>query len=124
LNCKKEWFSNEFITFYEIRYKRKSLKYIYIYIKNIYNGLNRTFRAATVREFRSLTSTGSCGRSDRRILLKPEPTGSYRKELSYEHMRIQIQRLDLEKCQIQIWTKTAPVTLNDLKRRLTEKAYF
>ena len=39
-------------------------------------------RAAAVREFRPLTSNGHCGRSDRRILLKPEPLGSYRKELS------------------------------------------
>ena len=56
---------------------------IYIYI--LYNGLNRTRRAAKVREFRPLTSNGHYGRSDHRILLKPEPLGSYRKELSNEY---------------------------------------
>ena len=94
-----ESFSKRIYKHFKIRLERKS-KIIYI---NIYNGLNRTFRAATVREFRPLTSTGRCGRSDRRILLKTEPTCSYQKELSYEHKRIQIHRLDLEKCQIQIW---------------------
>ena len=53
-------------------------------IYNIYNGLNRTRRAAAVREFRPLTSNGHYGRSDLRILLKPEPLGSYRKEISNE----------------------------------------
>ena len=37
-------------------------------------------RATAVREFRPLTSNEYCGRSDRRILLKLEPLGSYRKE--------------------------------------------
>ena len=53
-----------------------------IYIIYIYNGMNRTRHAAVVREFRPLTSNGYYGRSDHRILLKPEPLGSYRKELS------------------------------------------
>ena len=51
----------------------------------IFNGLNRTRRAAAVREFRPFISNGHYGRSDRRILLKPEPLGSYRKELSNEY---------------------------------------
>ena len=39
-------------------------------------------RAAAVREFRPLTSSGYFRRSDRRILLKPEPFGLYQKELT------------------------------------------
>ena len=54
------------------------------YIYNI-KGLNRTRRAAAVREFRPFISNEHCGRSDRRILLKLEPLGSYRKELSNEY---------------------------------------
>ena len=54
------------------------------------NGLNRTRRAAAVREFRPLISNGRYGRSDHRILLKPEPLGSYRKELSNEYKKFEI----------------------------------
>ena len=56
----------------------------------LYNGLNRTRRAAEVCEFRPLTSNGHYGRSDRRILLKLEPLGSYRKELSNEYYKFEI----------------------------------
>ena len=56
----------------------------------MFNGLNRTRRAAAVREFRPLNSHGHYGRSDRRILLKPEPLGSYRKELSNEYRGFEI----------------------------------
>ena len=66
---------------YVLRGNRRNIYNIYI----IYNGLNRTRRAAVVREFRPLTSNGHYGRSDRRILLKPEPLVSYRKELSNEY---------------------------------------
>ena len=63
---------------YVLKGNRRNIYYIY-------NGLNRTRRAAAVREFRPFISNGPCGRSDRRILLKPEPLGSYRKELSNEY---------------------------------------
>ena len=52
--------------------------------------MNRTRRAAAVREFRPFISNGHYGRSDRRILLKPEPLGSYRKELSNECDKLEI----------------------------------
>ena len=64
---------------------------IYImYRLYIFKGLNRTRRAVAVREFRPLTSNGYYGRPDRRILLKPEPLGSYRKELSNEDWKLEI----------------------------------
>ena len=53
-------------------------------IYNIYI-MARIERAAAVRQFRPLISNGHYGRSDRRILLKPEPLGSYRKQLSNEY---------------------------------------
>ena len=66
---------------YVLKGNRRNIYNIYY----IYNGLNRTRRDAAVREFRPLTSNGYYGRSDRWILLKPEPLGSYRKELSNEY---------------------------------------
>ena len=81
LNMKLKSFRKRIKTIFKIRFERKSTKYIYY----IYNSLNRTRCAAAVREFRPLTSNWRCERSDRRILLKSEPLGSYQKEISNEY---------------------------------------